>query len=203
MHMKNLIFIVASVWVTGCASLSYQEPLQGPRARVRFVTTSVSPTVLTTYEDTSCTKNETEWMRLRVGSLALMRNSTKKLGIPLWDYHDNAAKEVFVNVTKELNGMFLGAERLNDGWTFSCAVPFNFKFTENNDYEVKFRLIPGQCTATISQIIPNEGSWARKELKSFDDQVNDSTQGCLARFKATQPKQPAVIPNNQATKQTQ
>ena len=59
--MNARLPVLAAVLLSlmGCASLSYQEPQQGSRARVRFVTTSTAPTVLRAYDDAGCTTNET------------------------------------------------------------------------------------------------------------------------------------------------
>jgi hypothetical protein len=46
-------------------------------------------------------QNETEWMRLRDGYLT--NSQPKKLGMPLWNYHENAAKEVYVEANKKLH----------------------------------------------------------------------------------------------------
>lgn len=180
--MKKILLVVTSLWITGCASMSYKEPLQGPRARVRFVTTSVSPTVLRAYDDINCTQNETEWMRLRAGYL--LNSNPKKLGMPLWSYHENAAKEVYVDASKQMHGMFFGSEQI--GTTlYSCGVPFSFTFSANNDYEVKYQWSPSQCLATISQIVPNGSDWSLKEVGKFDNRTNDLNRGCLAQFKKT------------------
>lgn len=178
--MKIILLMVASLCLTGCASLSYQEPTQGSRARVRFVTTSSSPTVLRAYDDINCTQNEIEWMRLRVGYL--LNSNPKTLGMPLWSYHENAAKEVYVDASKQMNGMFFGSERV--GMTiYSCGAPFSFTFSENTDYEVKYQWSPNQCSATISQFVPKGADWDLKEVEKFDNRVNDSNRGCLAQFK--------------------
>ena len=102
------VVVIISVVLTGCESLLYKEPMAGPQARVRFVTETEGVTVLRVYNDTHCTTNETEWMRLRDGFV--LRSTPKVLGMPLWKYHKNAAKEVFVEANKLLNGLFTGGE---------------------------------------------------------------------------------------------
>ena len=186
--MKNIILVFTLLWLVGCATLRYQEPTQGPRARVRFVSTSSSPTVLRVYDDVNCTQNETEWMRLRVG--ALLTSTPKRLDMPLWSYHENSAKEVYVAADKQIYGMFFGSEdrMVTMGTTtfktiYSCGTPFSFTFSANTDYEVKFQWSPYQCLVTISQIVRNGSDWSLKEVGRFDNQVNDSNRGCLTQFK--------------------
>lgn len=182
--MKILPLIVMPLLLSGCASLSYQEPVQGPRARVRFATDTDSLVVLRAYDDMSCNQNETEWMRLRAGYL--LNSNPKKLGMPLWKHHENAAKEVYVATNKEMYALFSGGEQLGNT-IYSCGVPFSYKFSENTDYEVKFhwnpRNSPGACLTTISQIVQNGSDWDLKEVARFDNQTNDSNRGCLSQFK--------------------
>lgn len=180
--MKARLPMIATVLLSlmGCASLSYQEPQQGSRARVRFVTTSTAPTVLRAYDDAGCTTNETEWMRLRTGPL--VNSSPKSLGMPLWNHHENAAKEVYVDAGKRLHGMFQGGEVI--GLTMhSCGVPFAFDFAKDSDYEVKYHFIPRQCYVTISQIVPNGSDWSYKPLARFDNRTTPANAACLEQFK--------------------
>jgi hypothetical protein len=178
--MRNLL-VALTVLLAGCNSLSYQEPTQGARARVRFVTTSGAPTVLRVYDDANCTQNETEWMRLKMGD-SIMRGDLKTLGMPLWKHDKNAAKEVYVDASKKLHGMFFGGDQIGKT-VYSCGVPFSFTFSEHNDYEVKFHWAPHQCWVTVSQIVPNGSTWSLTYLKTFDSYTNASNRGCLSQFK--------------------
>lgn len=173
--------LVVLSWLAGCAALSYQEPLQGARARVRFVTDATGVTVLRAYSDTGCTQNEAEWMRLRHGPLATSR--LKTLGMPLWNHHENAAKEVYVDASQRMNGMFFGHQAIGIGVIHQCGVPFSFPFEANRDYEVKYHFVPRQCHVVISEIVPNGNAWAYKRLARFDNRTDQQTQGCYEQFK--------------------
>ena len=163
----------------GCASLSYQEPQQGNRARVRFVTTSTAPTVLRAYDDEACSRNETEWMRLRSGPL--INSSPKSLGMPLWNHHPNAAKEVYVDASKRMHGLFIG-EEVAGLTVYRCGVPIAFDFSKDSDYEVKYHFATKQCYVTISQIVPNGSDWSSKQVARFDNRTTPATAACLEQF---------------------
>jgi hypothetical protein len=176
--MKKILLVITSLWLTGCASLTYQEPAQGPRARVRFVTDSSA--ILRAYDDANCTQNEKEWMRLKNGFL--FNSSPKTLMMPLQKYHKNAAKEVFVDASKPMHGMFFGAEQVGTT-VYTCGVPFSFTFSENSDYEVKFEWSQNQCLAIVSQIVASGSDWTLKQVGEFNNRVTDSNRGCVDKFK--------------------
>jgi hypothetical protein len=148
---------------------------------VRFVTTSAAPTVLRAYDDANCAQNESEWMRLREGPL--VNSQPKKLGMPLWNHHENAAKEVYVDASKPMHGMFFGQEPVGIGLIHTCAVPFSFSFAENRDYEVKYHFIPKQCHVTISSIAPNGDGWVYKTAAKFGNRATEMTRGCEQAFR--------------------
>ena len=203
------VVVIISVVLTGCESLLYKEPMAGPQARVRFVTETEGVTVLRVYNDTHCTTNETEWMRLRDGFV--LRSTPKVLGMPLWKYHKNAAKEVFVEANKLLNGLFTGSETvwvlgsaegstqsdslftrtewrptivgIREGTDYHCATPFSFRFSESEDYEVTFRWDRGNCSVVISQFAVNNDGPSLLEVARFDNRVSESNNGCLAAFR--------------------
>ena len=129
--------------------------------------------------------------------------------MPLWKYHKNAAKEVFVEANKLLNGLFTGGEtvwvlgssegstksesfftrtewRLSgilEGTDYNCATPFSFRFSESEDYEVTFRWDRGNCSVVISQFAVNNDGPSLLEVARFDNRVSESNNGCLAAFR--------------------
>lgn len=128
--------------LSSCATLTYVEPTTGSRARVRFATTSASISVLRSFGDDHCTTGEQEMLRLRNGPLA--RPEPKRLGMPLWDFNDNAAKEVYMPAGKQLNFLF-GVNTASGGlavahfyfWTVrSTGIPFSVTFDGSKDYEI-------------------------------------------------------------------
>jgi hypothetical protein len=191
--MRNASGLLLSFWLAGCAGLSYQEPLTGPRARVRFVTDTKEITVLRAYDDIACTQNETEWMRLRNGPL--ITSSRKTLGIPLWKYNDNAAKEVYVEASRQFNWLFMSEDSTIQ---FSpvmlagvlpvlirgCGVPFSYTFSENKDYEVSLRWDRTDCRVVVSEVIADPtGDPALSEVASFGNRLTEANKTCLDQLK--------------------
>lgn len=169
--------------LAGCSSLSYREPTEGPRARVRFGTDTTAITVLLAYDDAGCIANEQEWMRLRVG--ALVRSAPKRLEMPLWDHHENAAKEVYVSTSTPLNAMFVGGSYAIDSraiTTYSCGVPFTYAFEPGKDYQVAFAWLPQNCSVTVSEIVRQDEVHVLLTRAVFDNRLSNQNRGCRARF---------------------
>ncbi len=168
--------------MTGCASISYQEPESGPTANVRFVTDSNSITVVRYYSDMNCS-DEQEWMRLRKGYF--VNSDPKSLDMPLGDYHKNAFKEFKVDSTKPLTVMFDG-DRSNVGGTFSCGSLVNLHMDEGKDYELNYSISFGGCTTDVYEIIENGRNSYKKDLiAKFDNKVPKENQACLDAFEKT------------------
>ena len=171
--------------LSACNTLSYTEPTSGERARVRFATTSSSITVLFSYDDAQCQANEQEMMRLRDGFL--INASPKRVGMPLWEFNDNAAKEVYVSASRPFNAMIKAQTQKGAGyngtylyqeWT-SCAVPFSIALQPDHDYELK--LDEGQCALVASELIRAGDGYTRTPVAV---QVNKN-EGCRAAFDKT------------------
>ena len=144
--MNNCYWKIGAIFaclqlLSACETLSYKEPLEGARAKVRFATTGKEATVLRAYTDENCEKNEQDWMRLRDGPM--MNNRPKSLDLPLNNFSANAAKEVYVEAGKQINMLFVGVEAAG-GRVYSCGTPFHYTFAENKIYEVKYNWDSGQ-----------------------------------------------------------
>lgn len=176
----TFVTILATLSITACSTLTYQEPRTGPLARVRFVTDSNEISVLRTYGDKDCSTNEVEWLRLRNGML--VNSSPKRLGMPLWNYHDNAAKEIFVEANKQIYGLFQGGETTALKF-YLCGTPFSYSFQEGADYEVRFKWAPKECRVTVAQIVDGSNGMELRELAAFSNQINETNKGCLTAFK--------------------
>jgi hypothetical protein len=96
----------------GCATVSYEEPQSGERARVRFAL-DPSVTDVRSYTDQEC-NGEREWMRLYNGFL--VAGDSRRLGIPLDKFHRNGAQEFFVPAGDRLFLMFHGSSTVGN-WT--------------------------------------------------------------------------------------
>lgn len=186
MKNKKLINILciycAAVALSGCNTLKYQEPVEGAKAKVRFVATSKEVSVLRSYTDANCSQGEVEWMRLREGPL--LNSTPKTLDLPLNNYHKNAFKEVVVPADKEITAMFVGAQT-SPAAIYSCGVPFSYRFKDGKSYEVKFNWQTTSCSVTLSEISNDSGTWLLKPLQVFNNQLNETNQGCMQQFKKT------------------
>lgn len=175
--------------LAGCSALKYREPTEGPRARVRFTADTDDNSLLLAYDAAGCTTHEQEWMRLRVGVHVL--SSPKRMGMPLWEHHDNAAKEVHVDASKPLHAMFVGGSHVTRPGTathhasisvYSCGVAFTYAFEADKDYQVSFNWHPQRCTVTVSELVRQDDGYARVTREVFDNQLAEQNQGCMARF---------------------
>jgi len=106
---KNAAVLISLLWVAvGCATVSYQEPTSGPRARIRFVADYQDITVVHQFDDEDCKFNDRDVTRLRSGFIGPNTNR-KSLGIPLPpSVHENARTEIFVVAGQPFHGMFMG-----------------------------------------------------------------------------------------------
>ena len=145
--------------LAGCISmLTYKEPSSGPRARVRFVTSTELGTVLRSYADAQCSQGGEEMMRLRRGPL--LPSAPTRLGMPLWAYHDNAAKEVYVSVATTFHGMFQSAGRTSPlGGRQRCGIPFSIELGTGKDYEFYFDF--ERCSLVASEIVASPDGYRK------------------------------------------
>lgn len=179
--MKSLVFVGIALLVLGCAStMSYKEPTQGDRARVRFATNTEDVAVLRSYDDASCTVNESEWMRLRVGPL--VASAPKRMGMPLWNHHENAAKEVYVSSARPYTFLFSGSVR--QGLTARlCGVPLTYTFEANKDYQVDYIQTGQSCAAVVSELAGVGDAGSKAALRTYDNRVTPGNAGCLEQFR--------------------
>jgi hypothetical protein len=177
-----LLSLVPIAGLVACASQMYIEPSQGQTARVRFSTDLDAPTMVWTYADEACTSDEQEWMRIRKGYL--LNSSPRRLGMPLWEHHENSAKEFRVLAGSTRSYLFKGA--IQTGSTvYSCGVAFRQAFQEGKDYEVAFSWHPTSCNIVVSEITDNQGTFTRKKIAVFDNQVTPANAQCSSQFKKT------------------
>lgn len=179
--MQRCVILFVLLALAGCAkTFSYKEPSSGPMARVRFATNTNAVTVLRAYDDPDCKQNEEEWMRLLVNHVA--DSTPRRLGLPLWNYHENAAKEVYVEAGRERTWLFKGQE-LGGGYAHICGVAVTFTFAEGKDYEVKFKGEEKSCSVVIAEFRGTQQAPRLQELARFDNRIDDAHQGCEEAFK--------------------
>jgi hypothetical protein len=174
------------LFMFGCSTIRYTEPTTGPRARVRFAVDTEEITVVWGYETEDCEKEE-EWMRLRNGTL--LNSSPKTLGMPLWHYHENAAKEFYFSTERPLIVMFKGSEAVPNAYSitgydiYACAVPIIYQL-EEKDYEASFKWHRQNCMVFLFEIVKSEsGNYEKKLLKTFGKKALFNNEGCMKAFK--------------------
>ena len=176
--------VIACLMLAGCSSLSYKEPVSGERARVRFASQSSNLVVIRAYDDASCSANEQEWMRLR--SAALVNSSPKRMGLPLWRFHDNGAKELYVDATKPFHGLISSSDSEPRGLVntvYSCGVPVTFQFKADSDYEVEFVWDRQICKVLVNQISGAAGAETLTHLATFTNRPSGENAQCLEAFR--------------------
>jgi hypothetical protein len=117
-------------------------------------------------------------MRLRNG--VILTGSPKRLGIPLWNnYHENAAKEMYVEANKTLYATFQSGD--TDGKTnYFCATPFWYSLDAGADYEVSFRWDRQTCGVILSKIVAGQNGAEKLELEVFSNRLRVDNKGCAA-----------------------
>lgn len=152
--MKNFILIIICIAIYGCSTLNYKDPESGPRAKVRFVTKSRAPTILRRYNDKDCQTGESEMMSLSKGYST--DSYPKRLDIPLWEFYNNQAVEVYIKSDETFHGMFFGSGISKSGSNQividSCAKAFSFNFREGGMYEVVYSRPRARCLVRIYSI---------------------------------------------------
>ncbi|MCL1125403.1 hypothetical protein [Shewanella surugensis] len=132
--MKITVLLLFGFIVSGCSTVKYVEPSEGPTAKVRFSSDLKEIVVVRAYDDSGCS-NEREWMRLRKGFL--FNSDPRILDIPLSDgIHKNAFKEFYITSGEEHVFMFKGIV-VSNAVIHSCGVPIKVVFESGKMYEVK------------------------------------------------------------------
>lgn len=175
--MRTLLAALGLLACAGCAGLSYVQPTSGDRARVRFVTETSTLAVMKGYDGPDCSGEEREWMRLRVGPL--ITSTVTRLGMPLWEFHDNAAKEVYVATNKDLVALIW-----TEQGTLKCGVPVTYRFMPGQDYEVKYTSSGRSCSVSISMIAARGDGHERRRVGTFDS-TTSAYPGCYRQFART------------------
>jgi len=135
------------------------------------------------YDDEECT-NQREWMYLIDGFYA--RPDPRRLGMPLWDFNTNAAKEFYVEGNRPYYFMIatdaFGGGDLYTTTYITCAVPVFTKFETDHDYEVVFQMRDSRtCVVTLNEIVSDSAGARRVQLGVFDNSTLPSG-GCTYAF---------------------
>lgn len=194
MRRVALMLLAVVVMSAGCASVSYTEPTDGPRTRVRFAVGEATNragavalyqenAVVTGFSDDNC-NNSQQWMSLLDGYL--VNSDPRSLGIPLSNYHRNAAKEFYVSTTRPLNIMFVGDMASFNGvsqTTTYCPVMISTALTPGVDYEFVYIANGARsCVVQMSEIVTGPAGARRNVIRTFDNGFDEVSPGCIDFF---------------------
>lgn len=143
--------ILFGLILTGCASVNYVEPAEGPLSNVRFVTAQKGIFTLSMVHQKTGDGYFDYTTILRLRDPKLSEDSIRNLNIPFNDYAGGAAKELRISAQKKFEGIFYGEETLV--LPLICQVEFSYLFQENHEYEVKFDMKGLSCHVTINEIV--------------------------------------------------
>lgn len=183
--IRQALVVISLALLAGCAGTQkYDEPSEGPRARVRFASTANYWAILYSYGDKTCKTDEREWMRL-YGSYLFGDETNPSLGmplpLPLHTFPTGTVKEVYVSADPHYL-MFqsarqgIGPERITETFVsttktsllssaFFCGTPFSMEFEKGKDYEIVFHFQGSSCSVDIFDIAKDEGGeYYRKEI---------------------------------------
>ena len=179
----RITVLAVAIVFSSCADMSYRDPTEGPNtARVRFASDSNLAAPLLVFDDASCKSGGREWLRLQ--ARPGLNVTARRLGIPLWDYTDSAAKELVVTTDNDLYGIF---------WASGvklpvCIASFSAKFLPGREYEVFFshNWTANRCSVTVSEIRTRDEP-RRYAIATFESTVENPnvSAACLKSREAT------------------
>lgn len=163
--------------LTGCA-VQYKVPTSGDTANVRIGTrVGNDHTWVYGYSNAQCDDKKT-WLRLIGEPMASWAESSKRLGMPLWDYPNGAAHEILVPANK---AQYIMA--VQNHYTFKCGTFISHTFDKNKDYEI---IIGDQhrCSASIYEIVPTseQSTDFKRALIKTVSMVDGVSQACKDKF---------------------
>ena len=130
--MKSYRIAIASLLLMATDPLHAQTTSR-QEARVRFVTNSALTNIYK-YDDDECKTGEQELGR--ISNYLLLMNPgppLKKMGMPLWEFKEDAATELRVATTRRFHGMMDSTKHKR-----RCAIAFSIDFKAGQDYEVLY-----------------------------------------------------------------
>ena len=134
------MFALVALGMVGCRTVMYEDPNSGDLAKVRFADTKGFGSVhLLRYDDDQCTESS-EHMMMMIASIGIRHPHPRRLGLPLWNYRDEAANEVLIPADKPFVGTFLWGEITGAYGAapigHSAGVAFKITFEKDKDYEI-------------------------------------------------------------------
>lgn len=183
----------AYLFLAACASSlpPYVEPQEGNLARIRLaipqengLSLNSPSTTVRGYQSEDC-KGHYDWTVL--ANYYLVGRGTRKLGLPLWEYNDNGAREYYVATDRPIIVTFEG--RTGDfvrgspkGQT--CVILVNRTLEPDRDYELVYEHQSAtKCIVTLNELIVEGGNAQRVELATYQRIGQFVNPGCLRAFR--------------------
>lgn len=117
---------------------------------------------------------------MRLSNHFLINSNPKRLGMPSWSFHPNAAKEVYVTPAR-YTFLFIG-EELGGTKEYSCGVPVHETFEQDRDYELSFNWNRTECTVQVNELKEVDGVAVRIPIRVHTNLITAATRGCLTQF---------------------
>jgi hypothetical protein len=133
-----------------------------------------------TYDDDTCSEEKTI-AKLRAGPFLGAKIQT--LGIPLGEFHKNAATELYLPAQQEMTILF-DSGAMTDTTMYRCGVMMTVNFEVGKDYELvadEYLLNLQRCSVKLYEIIPG-GEGERKLIQSFDRYQPVASEKCVSEF---------------------
>lgn len=186
--------LAALTLLCSCGGIRYQEPAEGPRARVRFAVPQNIDTVglqragasVYAFDSAECT-NTQFWLQVLDGFQA--GNPGQRLGIPLDEFRSAGANEVYVATVEPVHLLLTSLREGNTAVSTNfatCAVFINTTLLPGHDYEFVLsrasRAINAQCRVLMSEIVAHDGGYARETIATYTSGPPPS-EACARAFR--------------------
>jgi hypothetical protein len=151
MRSRLLLVPIFVLHFQGCAQI-YVEPLEEPRAQIRFVshTSGIANVLIDSYDAEDCKTG-----KARVAALTgiAVSHHRKKLGLPLGDEFDEKNyTETYIRANRPfIFKMIWGSGSAYTGYTI-CHVTTVFEPAENQMYEASYYLGEDNCRVVVTKL---------------------------------------------------
>jgi hypothetical protein len=113
----------------------------------------------------------------------MINSGEKRLGMPLWSYGPNQAKEIYIPTDKPTYAL-VALDIQRPMVVFSCGIPVRIAFQPDQDYELVIRFDDNRnsCTLEASHIVLHDGAYERVPFARFDNRVKPESAACMKAF---------------------
>ena len=168
------------ITLTACSTSSYEAPHNEATARVRFTLQTSGVAKVRHYQDQYCNGGE-EWLRLK--DKATPNKEATRLGMPLWRYHNNSAKELAISSGSTHHFLFKGQKKVGF-MAINCAVPVTARFKKDRNYELRYSSGMHTCHVELREINTSaNGNITTTAIQRFKNSRGINSNNCFDNFK--------------------